>query len=56
MEAEALLQRKQMGEFLDRHLESSIEARFDMKYLRAIWEFCSYIFVPQWGRNKRIEA
>lgn len=26
-----------------------------MKYLRAIWLFCSYLFVPQWGRNKRTE-
>ena len=22
-----------------------------MKYLKAIWEFCSYLFVPQWGRK-----
>ena len=20
--------------------------------LKAIWQFCSYLFVPQWGRNK----
>ena len=24
-----------------------------MKYLKAIWLFCSYLFVPQWGRMKR---
>lgn len=23
-----------------------------MKYLKAIWLFCSYLFVPQWGRHK----
>ena len=23
------------------------------KILKAIWEFCSYVFVPQWGRNKK---
>lgn len=22
-----------------------------MKYLKAIWQFCSYLFVPQWGRH-----
>ena len=27
----------------------------DMKYLKAIWQFCSYLFVPQWGRNKKKE-
>lgn len=21
--------------------------------LKAIWLFCSYVFVPQWGRNKQ---
>ena len=20
--------------------------------LKAVWLFCSYLFVPQWGRNK----
>ena len=24
-----------------------------MKILKAIWQFCSYVFVPQWGRNKQ---
>ena len=24
-----------------------------MKYLRAIWHFCSYLFWPQWGRKKK---
>ena len=19
--------------------------------LKAVWEFCSFVFVPQWGRN-----
>jgi len=23
------------------------------KILKAIWLFCSYVFVPQWGRNKQ---
>lgn len=23
-----------------------------MRFLKAIWLFCSYLFVPQWGRNK----
>ena len=23
-----------------------------MKYLKAIWQFCSYLFVPQWGGHK----
>ena len=23
-----------------------------MNILKAIWQFCSYLFVPQWGRNK----
>lgn len=23
-----------------------------MKYLKAIWQFCSYLFVPQWGKHK----
>ena len=26
-----------------------------MKYLKAVWEFCSFLFVPQWGRNLRAE-
>ena len=26
-----------------------------MKILRALWQFCSYLFVPQWGRNRRVE-
>ena len=26
----------------------------DMKYLKAIWIFCSYLFVPQWGRYPRM--
>lgn len=25
-----------------------------MKYLKAIWLFCSYLFVPQWGRQKEV--
>ena len=24
-----------------------------MKILKAIWKFCSYLFVPQWGRYKK---
>ena len=24
-----------------------------MKYLKAIWEFCSFLFVPQWGRHPK---
>ncbi|MDO5447962.1 MAG: hypothetical protein Q4F34_09310 [Prevotellaceae bacterium] len=24
-----------------------------MKYLKAIWQFCSYLFVPQMGRERR---
>ena len=23
------------------------------KILKALWQFCSYMFVPQWGRNKK---
>ena len=23
------------------------------KFLRAIWQFCSYVFVPQWGRHNK---
>ena len=23
------------------------------KILKAIWLFCSYVFVPQWGRKRR---
>lgn len=23
------------------------------KFLTAIWQFCSYIFVPQWGKKRR---
>ena len=23
--------------------------------LKAIWLFCSYLFVPQWGRSRRVE-
>ena len=23
-----------------------------MKLIKAIWQFCSYLFVPQWGKNK----
>ena len=22
------------------------------KILKAIWQFCSYLFVPQWGRKE----
>lgn len=25
-----------------------------MKYLKAVCQFCSYLFVPQWGRNKKV--
>lgn len=24
-----------------------------MKILKAIWQFCSYLFVPQWGSKRR---
>ncbi len=27
-----------------------------MKMLKAIWLFCSYLFVPQWGRHPKGEA
>ena len=23
------------------------------KIVKALWQFCSYVFVPQWGRNKK---
>lgn len=23
--------------------------------LKAVWLFCSYLFWPQWGRNRRVE-
>lgn len=23
-----------------------------MKILKAIWQFCSYVYVPQWGRKR----
>ena len=23
------------------------------KIVKALWHFCSYVFVPQWGRNKK---
>jgi hypothetical protein len=26
-----------------------------MKYLKAIWELCSYLFWPQWGKNRKSE-
>ncbi len=26
---------------------------FVMKYLKAIWQICSYLFVPQWGRQPK---
>ena len=22
-----------------------------MKVLKALWQFCSYVFVPQWGKK-----
>ena len=22
------------------------------KIVKALWQFCSYVFVPQWGRSK----
>lgn len=24
-----------------------------IKLLKGIWQFCSYLFVPQWGRIKK---
>ena len=24
----------------------------DLRILKAIWEFCSYLFVPQWGKHR----
>ena len=21
-------------------------------FLKGVWEFCRYVFVPQWGKNK----
>jgi cupin fold WbuC family metalloprotein len=26
-----------------------------LRFLHAVWQFCSYVFVPQWGRIKRNE-
>ena len=26
-----------------------------MKILKAIWQFCSYLFVPQWGRKREMK-
>lgn len=23
------------------------------KVLKGIWQFCSYIFIPQWGKKRR---
>ena len=23
------------------------------KVLKAVWEFCSYLFVPQWGKHPK---
>jgi len=22
-------------------------------FFNSVWQFCSYLFVPQWGRNKK---
>lgn len=24
-----------------------------LKYLKALWQFCSYLFWPQWGRKPK---
>lgn len=37
-----------MEYFLVRGVGASVETKVDMKkYLKAVWEFCSYLFVPQ---------
>lgn len=41
-----------MGKFLD-IAEVTFNETDDMKVLKAIWEFCSFLFVPQWGRVKK---
>ena len=23
------------------------------EFLKGLWKFCSYLFVPQWGSNKK---
>lgn len=33
-----------------------VMSRMGMKYLKAIWLFCSYLFVPQWGKILRAEV
>ena len=25
------------------------------EFLKGVWEFCRFVFVPQWGRKKRDE-
>lgn len=38
-------------------MESYFEAEFDMKkVMKAVWEFCSYVFVPQWGNKTVLET
>lgn len=36
-----------MESFLVRSVEPYFEAEVDMKYPKAIWLFCRYLFVPQ---------
>ena len=31
-----------------------IHGLMDMKYLKALWLFVSYLFWPQWGRHKDV--
>ncbi len=45
MEAETLLQRKQMGEFLGWIIGSLAETEEYMKYLKAIWQFVCFLLV-----------
>lgn len=29
------------------------EKKYNMKCIKAIWQFCTYLFVPQMGRQRR---
>ena len=43
-----------MERFLERCLESSDKTEDNMKkVLSAIWQFCTYLFWPQWGGKKK---
>ena len=32
---------------------TSVETEVDMKFLKAVWEFCTFLFWPQWGRHPK---